>query len=158
MYFTSQRAVIGIGNDYRHDDGVGLEVARLVLRAGPDGARVVIGASDDYALLAAWEDCERVYVIDCTQSGAVPGTIRSFDARENAIPTEIFTSFSTHTLNLAKTIDLSRTLDKLPHELTIFGVEGADLSLGHGLTAKVQASAIRVADLIVRYCAGARDA
>jgi hydrogenase maturation protease len=158
MTGSAEHAVIGIGNDYRHDDAVGLEVARLVRRADPAGAMVVIGVSDDYALHSAWQNCEVACVVDCTQSGAPPGTIQRFEVRDGPIPEEIFNSFSTHTLSLSRAIELSRALGKLPREMTIFGIEGADMSVGQGLTAAVEAAAARVVGLIVEYRAGSRYA
>jgi hydrogenase maturation protease len=152
MNGTPQFAVIGIGNDYRHDDGVGLEVARLVRESGLAGAKVVVGVSDEYALLTAWQDCEIVFVVDCTRAGAVPGTIRRFEARNEPIPTGVFDSVSTHSLHLTKAVELSRTLGNLPRELTIFGVEGVDFSHGRGLTAEVRSAAAQVASLITRSC------
>jgi hydrogenase maturation protease len=158
MSGSAEVAVIGIGNDYRHDDAVGLEVARRVRRANVSRAAVVIGVSDDFALHSAWQDRGAAYVIDCTKSGRPPGTIHRFEAADEAIPAEIFNSLSTHTLNLPRAIELSRSLGRLPRGLTIFGIEGADMSQGRGLTAAVEAAASRVAGMIVRRCVGSRHA
>jgi hydrogenase maturation protease len=152
MTGPARGAVIGIGNDYRHDDGIGLEVARMVRRAGPTGARVVVGVADDCALLDAWQDCERAWVVDCTRAGAAAGTIRRFDACREPIPAEIFHCFSTHTLNIAKTVELSRVLGTLPATLVVYGVEGADFSHGRGLTPEVRAAATDIVGRIVRSC------
>jgi len=145
-------AVIGIGNDYRHDDGVGLEVARMVRNAGPSGVRVIVGVHDDCALLDAWKDSDAVYVVDCTRAGAPPGTIRRFDALRETIPAKIFHCFSTHGLNIAKSFELSRVLRKLPQTLVVIGIEGADFSHGRGLTNEVRSAATEVAGRIVRSC------
>jgi hydrogenase maturation protease len=152
MNGAPRSAVIGIGNDYRRDDAVGLEVARMVRRADPPHAKVVVGVSDEYALLNVWQHCHVVYLVDCTRAGADPGTIRKFDVRNESIPSGIFDSVSTHSLNLVESVELSRALGRLPRELTLFGIEGADFSHGRGLTKQVRAAAVRVAGLITRSC------
>jgi len=158
MSDSAKVAVIGIGNDYRHDDAVGLEVARRVRQAGVDQAVVVLGVSDDFALHTAWQDSGVAYVVDCTESGRPPGTIVRFEAVDEPIPAEIFNSLSTHTLSLPRAIELSRSLGGLPRGLTIFGIEGTDMSPGRGLTAAVEAAASRVAEMIVLSCVGSLHA
>ncbi len=147
--------VIGIGNDFRHDDAVGLEVARRVRQAGLAEVTVIDGVSDDYALLSAWQQCDQAWLVDCTLSDSEAGTISRFDGLTEKIPAEIFTAYSTHTINIIKTIELSRTLDKLPRQLTLIGIEGADTSAGCGLTPVVEAAAVEVAALIVGSCKSA---
>ncbi len=144
--------IIGIGNEFRRDDGVGLEVARRLRETAPSGARVICGVGDEYALISAWQGCGRAYVIDCSVSGAAPGTIHQFDGRGGPIPGEILSSCSTHALDLAKAVELSRVLGGLPGELTVFAIEGSDFSHGSGLTTAVEAAASKVAGLIARAC------
>lgn len=149
---SPQIVVIGIGNDFRHDDAVGLEVARLVRKANLADVSVVGGVSDDYALLTAWDSRGRAFVIDCTQSYSTPGTVHRFDGLAENIPADIFSSYSTHTLNIVKTIELSRTLGRLPQQLTIIGVEGADFSHGSGLSPAVEVAAVEVVRFIISFC------
>ncbi|MFH2054400.1 MAG: hydrogenase maturation protease [bacterium] len=149
---TPAVVVIGIGNDFRHDDAVGLEVARLVRRARLDNVIVVGGVSDDYALLNAWQECDCAYVVDATTSGSEPGTIRSYDALADNIPAELFSSFSTHTLNIPKTIELARTLARLPRQLTVIGIEGGNFTHGEGLSPKLEQAAAEVAASIIHSC------
>jgi len=48
-------AVIGVGNEYRQDDGVGVYVARRVRQSGLPNVRVVEHVSDGAALVHTWE-------------------------------------------------------------------------------------------------------
>lgn len=152
MTDTPTIAVIGIGNDFRSDDGVGLEVARRVRHAGLTNAVIVGGVSDDYTLLSAWQDCEQAFLVDSTLSDSDPGTIRRFDALKEQIPAELFSSFSTHSLNIPRTIELARTLGRLPQSMTLIGIEGGNFDNGEGLSAKVEAAAVEVAATIIKSC------
>ena len=68
--------VVGVGNELRGDDGVGLVVARALEGTLPKDVRVLECEGEPVSLLSAWEGCERTIVVDATQSGAQPGTIR----------------------------------------------------------------------------------
>jgi hydrogenase maturation protease len=141
--------VVGLGNRYRRDDGVGLVVARLVSAESPDGVTVIEGVGDAYYLIDKWSESSSVYLVDCALSDLEPGFIHKFDALDEMIPAEMFGSFSTHSFSLADAVRMARALDRLPRRLTLFGIEGSDLSAGPGLTPAVESAARRVAGLIL---------
>ena len=66
--------IIGVGNDWRGDDAVGLVAARC-LRASVSGVRVLELDGDPGTLLDAWASAGEAIVIDAVRSGAAPGTI-----------------------------------------------------------------------------------
>src|SRR5262249_46565971 len=78
--------IIGIGNEYRGDDAVGLIVARRLKVRLADSAIVIEQSGDGAALMEAWRDAETVIIIDAMMSGAAPGTIHRFDAIAQPIP------------------------------------------------------------------------
>lgn len=63
------------------DDGVGLAVAERVSGLGLSKVDVAKYGEDACALMEAWEGYGNVILVDATQSGAMPGTVRSFDSR-----------------------------------------------------------------------------
>ena len=150
-------AVIGVGNEYRQDDGVGVYVARRVRQSSLPNVRVVEHVSDGAALVHTWEEAACVFVIDCVVSGAAPGTIFRWDAWSEPIPAEVFAGRSTHTFNVTEAIELGRALHRLPPMLIVYGIEGVDFSFGLGLTPAVDAAAQEAALRIIREIGGAES-
>lgn len=146
--------IIGVGNELRGDDAAGLVVARLLERKVADGMKVVCCEGEPVSLLAAWEGHERAVVVDATQSGAEPGTIRRIAAHEGPLPPALGTS-STHLLGLADAVELARALGRLPATTVVYGIEGATFAAGAGLSDPVAAAAERVAAAVLRELNGA---
>lgn len=136
--------IIGIGNEYRSDDAVGLVVARRLKEILADSAIVLEQGGDGAALMEAWRGAETVIIIDATLSGAAPGTIRQFDASTQPIP-KISFRCSTHAFSLAEAIELARALGELPRLLVVYGIEGENFAAGLGLSPEVEKAADEVA-------------
>ena len=141
--------VIGIGNRWRRDDAVGLEVAGR-LRARGVAARDAEGETVE--LLDLWERAGSAIVIDAAGPGAQPGTVHRFEAADAPIPVGL-SSTSTHALGIAEAVELARTLGRLPERLLVFAIEGADFSAGEGLSPRVAATVDPVVDMILRELA-----
>lgn len=139
--------VIGIGNPDRGDDAVGLEVARKVRDAAPDGVTVTELDGDQLALLDAWDGADDVYVVDATCAGGEPGNVCRFDS--SAPPGRHFQHRGTHLFSLADVIELARALHRLPARLTGYGIEGASFELGAPLSEEAQVAARTVAEQIL---------
>ena len=128
--------VIGIGNEYRSDDGVGLVVAReLRVKNLPD-MLIIESSGDGAALMEAWEAAQSVIIIDAASSRGAPGTIHHFDALAQSIPTG-FSFHSTHAFGVAEAIGLARALQQLPPRLLVYAIEGENFSAGVGLSPEV---------------------
>jgi hydrogenase maturation protease len=127
---------IGVGNSYRHDDAVGLVVARELQTRHFAGVSVIETSGEGAALLEAWSTAEMVFLIDAVASGSPPGTIFRLDAGQQSVPTGFF-HYSTHAFSVAEAIELARVLDQLPPHLIVYGIEGQDFSVGQGLSAQV---------------------
>ena len=143
--------VIGIGNDFRRDDGVGLTVAQRIAKRDLPDVRVVNGIGDPSALLDAWDGAARVVVVDAvTGADTAPGRIRRWTARDLASTTVV----SSHSLGLAQTYALGQALSRIPNELVVFTVDVADTDPGVGLTPAVAAAVPDLVDLIVAEVSG----
>lgn len=143
---TPDTIVIGIGNDFRRDDGVGVTVAQRVAERNLRDVGVVSGISEPAALLDLWSGRARVVVVDAAAGAdAAPGQIRrwtSDDLHSAAV-------VSSHALGLAQTCALGQALSRMPEELVVFTVDVADTNHGVGLTPAVAAAVPRLVDLIV---------
>ena len=149
MNNTLPIVVVGIGNEFRKDDSVGLYVARLIREKASQKINIIEGIPDGYNLIEKWDNSSCVFVIDCTVSGAKPGTIYSFDALKEKIPDNLFNGYSTHSISVVEAIKLAKTLDRLPERLMVYGVEGKEFSPGIGLSPDVKLAAIELADKII---------
>jgi hydrogenase maturation protease len=146
---SPHKLVIGVGNDYRGDDGVGLAAARLIRRLAPMTVTVQEGVSDGYSLVDSFNGFEEVFVIDCTVSNAEPGTICSYDATNGSIPSELFRSYSTHSIGIEKAVELAKKLGHLPKHLTVYGIEGYNFEAGVGLSPRVEAAVEKLAAMVL---------
>jgi hydrogenase maturation protease len=137
--------IIGIGNEYRGDDAVGLIVARRLKERLADSFAVLEQSGDGAALVEAWRGAETVIIIDAVMSGATPGTIHRFDASAQPLPKNAFRC-STHAFGVAEAIKLSRALSELPQGLIVYGIEGKNFAAGVGLSSEVE----KAVDEVVR--------
>ena len=129
--------VVGIGNRFRMDDGVGPWVAETLQQTGLD-ARVHAG--DGTGLLDLFEDYGNIILVDATRSGAAPGRLVSLDAGVAPLHADMF-HYSTHRFGLAEAVETARALGCLPETLRVYGIEGKDFGAGIGLTARVAQTA-----------------
>ncbi|MBT8227596.1 MAG: hydrogenase maturation protease [Dactylosporangium sp.] len=134
--------VIGIGNPFRRDDGVGVAVAARLSAQRLPGVRFAVSDGEAAGLIELWEGARLAVVIDalCTEP-STPGRIhrRSVgDARDT---------------DFGEAVELARILGRLPRRLVLFAVEAKDMGFGPGLTPAVAAAAGRVAAEIANQVA-----
>lgn len=139
-------SVIGIGNDARGDDAVGLVVARRLQRNTPEGVTVQVIRGEGLSLLERWQGADAVILIDASSSGAAPGTIYRLEPLAKPIPSGLFPC-STHTFGVAEAVELARVLQQLPPHLIVYGIEGAQFDIGQALSAETRQA---VADVVQR--------
>ncbi|MEV5976662.1 hydrogenase maturation protease [Streptomyces sp. NPDC052114] len=134
-------AVIGVGNEFRRDDGVGRAViARLRARAAgrplPPGTVLATCDGDPARLIGLWEGADLAVVVDAAHAHpARPGHVHrlSLDADRPLPPP----TTSSHGLGLGEALELARVLGRLPGRLIVYAVEGADDALGTDLSPAV---------------------
>ena len=140
--------VIGIGNEYRGDDGAGLAVVRALQARKSAHARFLECDGNCTTLLEAWKDADDVILIDAVASGARPGTIYRIDARVQAIPAGC-TFFSTHAFGIAETLALARALGQLSASFLIYGIEGKRFAAAEGFSPPVKQAIEKVTDQVL---------
>ena len=142
---TERVVVIGVGNSFRCDDGVGPAVAAAVDALATPGVRVAT-AVEPSELLDAWAGADLAIVVDAaTGEPSAPGRIlRCTRDQLVAAPT-----VSSHGVDLATVVALGEALDRMPGRLVLFAVEVADTGYGVGLTRKVAAAVARSAAAVV---------
>ena len=143
---TTSVVVIGVGNPWRRDDGVGWAVADAARRRLRPAVTVVESDGEASRLLDAWADHDLAVVVDAVCSGATPGTIHVWDT-DAAMPRSARPA-GTHALGLSEAIALGRALERLPARLVVVGVEASETVAGHGLSPAVAGAVDRVVDAI----------
>jgi hydrogenase maturation protease len=129
--------MIGVGNEYRSDDGAGIAVARRLRALFPSGVTILEESGEGAALMQAWQGATWVTLVDAVSSGASPGTVHRFDAQAAPMPTGFF-HYSTHAFSVAEAVELARSLDQLPARLVVYGIEGANFAAGVDLSPTVE--------------------
>ena len=140
--------IIGIGNESRGDDGIGVVVARSLQEQNLPGVLVEIHGGDGASLMDSWKEDRHVIVIDCAASGAPAGTIHHFQAQEKILDPHYFAP-STHTFGVAEAIELGRVLGELPDVLEVYAIEGEDFSYGADLRPEVRSAGEQVVQRIL---------
>jgi len=137
-HVTLQAVVIGIGNPFRRDDGIGPEVAAQIQERRLPGVRVVISDGEPSGLLEAWEGADLAVVVDAIQRVPVsPGSIHRLCSSQLETG---YTTASSHGLGVPDAIRLGQALERLPRQVVILAVEGADTGPGTGLSGAVAAA------------------
>ncbi|MGA9363444.1 MAG: hydrogenase maturation protease [Bacteroidota bacterium] len=139
--------VLGLGNEYRCDDAVGLEVARRLRNLSLESTIVSEESGEGANLMEAWKSASTVIVVDAVSSGSEPGMIHRFVAESQRIPSKFF-HYSSHSFGLAEAIELARSLHQLPQHLVVYGIEGSKFEAGIGLSFEVERAAEKVVDRI----------
>jgi hydrogenase maturation protease len=128
-----RRVVIGVGNSWQSDDGAGLAVARRLRELVPEGIDVLELEGEPVTLVEAWAGADEAWVVDAVSSGARPGTVHRVDAAEAPLPRELSTA-STHLFGIGESVELARSLGRLPERLVVYGIEAAQISAGPELS------------------------
>ena len=139
--------MIGVGNPWRGDDAAGLHTARALRPLLPPAVEVLEETGEPTSLLDRFAASDVLWLVDAVRSGAAPGTIHRLDVAAAELPAELFRT-STHHLGLAEAVELARALGRLPRQLAVFGIEGADFSAGEALSPPVARAVPKVAALI----------
>jgi hydrogenase maturation protease len=139
--------VIGVGNPYRRDDGVGPAVVRrLHLRRLP-GVTLVESDGEPAALIEMWNRRRLAILVDAVRTNpSHPGRVYRFVVRRPAGGR--ISAASSHGLGLGDSVALAHELGRLPDRMVIFAIEVVDRGFGAGLTPTVEAAAERVANRI----------
>ena len=135
MTVAADVVVIGIGNPYRRDDGVGPAVAAAVAALGRRGVRVVTCAAEPTAILDDWAGATLAVVVDAA-AGGTPGRVRVGTLEDFAEPVVV----SSHDLSVRATYELAAVLGRAPAALRVVTVDVAEVGHGEGRIPAVAAA------------------
>jgi hydrogenase maturation protease len=129
---TGPRAVvIGVGNEFRRDDGVGPALVAALQPHDLPGVALVVSDGEPTQLLDAWAGVPLAVVVDAVVcEPAQPGRIHRTGVAD--LPAAAVSS--THGLGIPEAVRLGEAVDRAPQRLLIYGVEAGDVSYGAGLS------------------------
>jgi len=144
--------IIGIGNQLRCDDGIGLILIERLKKRYLKNVECTESSGDIGELMEKWRGVNAVIIIDAVRSGSSPGSIIRLDAVSEKLCGEWF-PYSTHNYNLADAIELGKFYGNLPPFAVIYGIEGKNFDYGTELSEEIQNS-IEQVELLVTVEAG----
>lgn len=146
--FEGKTVVIGLGNQYMKDDGIGLQVTRELKRHDLGKEILVYDYQAlDLSLLWEFQGASRVIFVDAMKSGERPGTISRYTIAASKDP--LIQLPSLHALQLYDMFDLASQTGLLSCPVIIIGVEPKDCDVGEGLTEELTAALPRVVDKVI---------
>ena len=137
--------VIGVGNEFRRDDGAGPAVVEELRGRSLRGVALTVSDGEPSRLIDLWAGADQAVVVDAAPSSGEPGHVQ-----ELGRPYDGPSGTSSHALGLGLASRLGRALGRMPAALRIYTIEGADFGFGVGLCPPVARAVTDVADRIAR--------
>jgi hydrogenase maturation protease len=146
--------VIGVGNEFRRDDGAGPAVVTSLRGRVPPGVELLLTDGEPTRLIEAWTGAALVVVVDAVLADPPrPGRVHRFVLDRPLAGTT--RTASSHGFGLDDAVRLALALDRMPGRLVVHAIEADDLSQGQGLTPVVAAA---VGDVARAVLSDIRDA
>lgn len=126
------KAVIGIGNILRRDDGIGvILVNKLREEKLPDIACIDAGIGIIH-LLPSLLKYRSVIIVDAVEFNGEPGETKVFTTKN--LKTGCSQSFSPHMFNILQLLEFYKELYRRDLEVTVFGIQPYDTAFGTSLS------------------------
>ncbi|MFC1642063.1 hydrogenase maturation protease [Myxococcota bacterium] len=144
--------IVCLGNELAKDDGVGLQIGRVLGRLPlPSGVEVVLRAELGFELLDILNQACQVILVDAVCTGAPPGTCLVLE--EAALAELAAPIVSSHGIDVAELIEVARRLSPQREiaRVCCVGVEAESFApYCCGLTQAVKAALPRAVELVLR--------
>jgi hydrogenase maturation protease len=143
---VTRRVLIGVGNPYRRDDGVGPALAAEIDRRRPADVTVTTAGGEPTELIEAWSGADLAVLVDAVVCDpSTPGRIH----RSLGWAAHQPGAASTHGLGVPEALRLAEALHRAPRRVVVFAVEAADVTPGLGLSAAVSAALPELTRLVL---------
>lgn len=145
--------VLGLGNPLCQDDGVGVvAVARILERWSPgSGVEMLEGGTLGLWLLPLLESYRTVLLVDAIRADGEPGTLVRIEGEE--VARAAAHRLSVHQVGVGDLMDAAQLRGTLPPKLTLLGVVPEAVSLGLGLTPRVERALPLLIQRVLDTCA-----
>jgi hydrogenase maturation protease len=134
---SKKRAVIGLGNILRRDDGIGIAVLEsLLMRYKRDEIEYLDFGSASFDLIYRLKEYDTVLLIDAIDAGLPPATLRIFGLNEVSL-TLPGAPVSSHELNLKGIFELCVKFE-VKTRIYVAGIQAAEVGYAQGLSGTLQ--------------------
>ena len=135
------RVVVGCGNLYRRDDGVGIAVIQRLrgeLDPLPGDLALYDAGTSGMDVIFKARDCQQLIIVDACRTGSDPGAVFKLPGSELELPHT--PALTLHDFRWEHALYAGKRLfgAQFPERVTVFLVEGADFGFGDGLTPPVE--------------------
>ena len=147
--------IIGIGNPNFRDDGVGLKVIEELEKRGVKD--VVKYLNIDLNIIDSLRGYKKAIIVDAVKTGAKPGTIFEFDAKNTWC--NVYAS-GTHSMSIFEIIRIGYHVffEEMPDEIKIIGIEGEEvLTMGREISNDVKKAIPKVVEKILKEVGEIKD-
>jgi len=149
----SEVCFVGIGNEFRSDDGVGLAVVRDLEQKYSERCPFYYFQEDTISILSLFELYSRIVIVDAVVTGEKPGTIHRLDLTDH-IPDSVEMKFSGHILDIFDVLRMEKELYGSYPEIHFFGIEGINFHHGTEMNDDVKIAADRLTEKLGREYMG----
>ena len=157
--------VVGIGNAWASDDGVGPQIVDRLHNLyvdTPHDAWSSNGRGDamdvapavtfktmprpDVSLLNSFSGNDMLIVVDAVVSGSLPGTVHRQIWQPGSLDSRGVERASSHGFGVPEVLNLAKTLGQLPAQVILWGIEAASTEPGQGLSPSVETAVPDIVD------------
>jgi hydrogenase maturation protease len=128
--------VLGIGNELRGEDGIGIYLARKLKALSIPGVRVEEHSGEGTSLLERLSQYNAVLLLDCVYADRPLGEIVEIDLTNGFLSREQVYS-SSHQFGVSEAVRLAGVLGKLPERCRLVGIVGRHFGYGRGFAPEV---------------------
>ncbi|HIP83269.1 MAG TPA: hydrogenase maturation protease [Desulfocapsa sulfexigens] len=146
---TKKTGILGIGNLLMGDDGFGVQCVEQFIRnyTLPENLTVLDGGTAGIMLAPFIEEVDIIYILDAVDLQDEPGSIHRF-SNDDVQSGDIQTRMSPHQVGLLEILELCKLRGKAPERVEMITVVPENLSLGIGLSPRVQPKVNEVLDIL----------
>lgn len=154
--------IIGIGNPWASDDGVGLEVVRRLQVALQEKGPASRWAALEFQLLTepglelldALDSCQVAVIVDAVSGQGSPGKVHRVEWDSGALRSRLVERASSHGFGVREVLELAAALGRLPARVELWGIEIASTEPGEGLSPPVAAALPRIVGNLLQALEG----
>ena len=148
MNSPGRTIVLGLGNLLLRDEGIGVHIVRILeeQKILPPSVELVDGGVATLDVVEMFDENDRLIVVDTVQGGEEPGTIYRF--RPNDVKSKYSSTTSLHQLTFLEALRMAGQIGKVPADITIIGVEPAEMSYSMELSPIIEKKIPTILELV----------
>lgn len=139
--------IIGIGNEFRGDDAVGIIIARKLKKDFPT-LEIIEFQQTELDLIDYFKRFKSVVLIDAISSTeSKKGTIEKFIIDQDFEFSRL-NYFSSHSISLGEILGIAKIMNSLPNKLVIIGINASNFQMGTQISFDIEATYLLVKEEI----------